>query len=225
MKSRSIQYFRIILWIGVYSLIITILVSTGLRLNMLSDFRATHNWPSTSSIDYKYARYPIMTLAHIIPGALFIIAGLFQFNRTFRNKHPGVHKRIGKFYLLLGCIVGITALIMGITFQFGGIVETIAVTLFGLFFLYSLINAYYYAKKKNFMMHREWMIRGYSLGLAVATMRPIIGLFFALTDIAFSNFFGYVFWLAFIPHILVAEWWIRYTRKDRKQSLQNKRAT
>src|SRR2546426_5373850 len=36
-----------------------------------------------------------------------------------------------------------------------------------------------HALRREFAQHREWMIRGYAIGLAVATIRPIMGTFFA----------------------------------------------
>jgi hypothetical protein len=67
------------------------------------------------------------------------------------------------------------------------------------------------------------MIRAFSIGLAVGTMRPVIGLFIAFTDIQFSSFFGYTFWFAFIVHFTVAELWINYTRQQ--PFTQNNQAT
>jgi uncharacterized membrane protein len=115
-------------------------------------------------------------------------------------------------YLLLGFVVGITAIIMGLLVRFGGIVETSAVTIFGFYFIFSLLKAYRHIRNKKYNLHREWMIRAFSIGLAVGTMRPVIGLLIAFTDIPFSNFFGYTFWFAFIVHFTVAELWISYTR-------------
>jgi hypothetical protein len=51
--------------------------------------------------------------------------------------------------------------------------------------------------------------------LAVATMRPIVGVFFAtsrLTRLTPQEFFGTAFWLGFTLHLIAAEVWIHYTR-------------
>ena len=54
------------------------------------------------------------------------------------------------------------------------------------------------------------MIRGYAIGLAVATIRPIIGLFFAAAVIRGHapdphQFFGTAFWLGFTLTLMAAE--------------------
>jgi hypothetical protein len=64
-------------------------------------------------------------------------------------------------------------------------------------------------------LHRERMIRAFSLGLAVATVRPIVGAFFAtrsVTHLPPAEFFGIAFWLCFTIHLIAAEAWINYTR-------------
>ena len=58
------------------------------------------------------------------------------------------------------------------------------------------------------------MIRGYAIGLAVATVRPIVGVFFAtsrLTGLTPHDFFGIAFWLGFTLSLATAEMWLRYT--------------
>ncbi|HEV2664897.1 MAG TPA: hypothetical protein VG324_08300, partial [Blastocatellia bacterium] len=60
-----------------------------------------------------------------------------------------------------------------------------------------------------------WMIRAFSIGLAVATIRPIIAVFFAtspLTGLTPHEFFGAAFWTGFSLHLIAAEVWIRRTR-------------
>jgi len=59
------------------------------------------------------------------------------------------------------------------------------------------------------------MIRAFAIGLAVATIRPIVGAFFAtrmLTHLTPHDFFGTAFWLGFTMHLIAAEIWINYTR-------------
>ncbi len=61
----------------------------------------------------------------------------------------------------------------------GGLNQAVATTLFALFFLFALGKAYWHVIRRHIARHREWMIRAFAIGLAVATIRQIIGLFFA----------------------------------------------
>ncbi len=209
---RNEKLYRALLWTGTVILIITLFVSTFMRTSGINDFYRTGLYPPVGDIEYGYARNPLLTLLHILPGALFIVLGALQFMRPLRHNYPAIHRRTGRIYLAIGFLVGITALIMSVKIRFGGIAESSAVILFSSFFLYSLIRAYRHIRRKEFDKHREWMIRAYSIGIAVATMRPLIGLFFAFTSLPFNKFFGPSFWIAFILHSIVAEWWIHYTR-------------
>lgn len=216
---RNEKLFRTLLWTGIAILIITLFVSTFLRVTGISEFYRTGNYPPPNAIEYGYARNPLLTLLHILPGAFFIVLGAMQFMRPLRQHYPAIHRRTGRIYIVIGFLVGITALIMSVQIAFGGIVESAAVIPFGSFFLYSLARAYRHIRRKQYDDHREWMIRAYSIGIAVATMRPLIGLFFAFTSLPFNKFFGPCFWMAFILHSIVAEWWIRYTRPSQKKQI------
>jgi H+/Cl- antiporter ClcA len=95
--------------------------------------------------------------------------------------------------------------------------EKSATVLFGAFFLVALGRALWHARHREFAQHREWMIRGYAVGLAVATIRPIMGAFFAAAVLRGrvpqpSQFFGTAFWIGFSVQTIVAELWIRSTR-------------
>lgn len=95
--------------------------------------------------------------------------------------------------------------------------EKAAIALFGMFFLISLGKALWHALRREFAKHREWMIRGYAIGLAVAAIRPIMGGFFAAALMSGQapqpkEFFGTAFWIGFTLQTIAAEIWINYTR-------------
>ncbi len=59
------------------------------------------------------------------------------------------------------------------------------------------------------------MIRAFVIGLAVATIRPSVGVFFvtrSITHLMPHDFFDTAFWLGFIMQLIAAEIWINYTR-------------
>ena len=100
----------------------------------------------------------------------------------------------------------------------GGLTQAVATTMFALLFLFALGKAYWHIRRREIAQHREWMIRAFAIGLAVATIRPIIGLFFAssrLSGLTPDMFFGIAFWIGFVLHLAAAEAWIRWTRPMR----------
>jgi len=85
-----------------------------------------------------------------------------------------------------------------------------------------------YPEAREIALHREWMIRGFATGLAVAAIRPIIGFFFAtspLTGLTPHEFFGTAFWIGFVLSLMAAEAWIHVTATQRYGMATASRAT
>ena len=56
------------------------------------------------------------------------------------------------------------------------------------------------------------MLPAFAVGIAVAAIRPIVGIFFTtarLTHLTPHDFFGIAFWLGFTVTILATEVWLR----------------
>src|SRR4051812_38952829 len=60
------------------------------------------------ALDAIFARYPLLTLIHILPALLFMILGPLQFVSTIRLRHPQWHRWSGRVYLLCSVVVGLT---------------------------------------------------------------------------------------------------------------------
>ncbi len=114
-------------------------------------------------------------------------------------------------------VIGLTALLMStVKPSVGGLNQAAAAILFAFVFLFALVIAFKYARQGSFALHREWMIRAYAIGLAIATIRPIIGVFFATSRFSHltpREFFGTAFWIGFVVHLILAEVWIDRTRQ------------
>jgi uncharacterized membrane protein len=170
-----------------------------------------------ADLDAHFAGKRSLVLTHILPAMLFMILGPLQFVRGLRSRHPQVHRWSGRIFLAASAVVGVSGLKLAFGKTIGGLDEKAAITLFGTFFLISLAKALWHALRREFAQHREWMIRGYAIGLAVATIRPIMGTFFAVALMSGhkpqpAEFFGTAFWIGFTLQSIAAEIWINYTR-------------
>jgi uncharacterized membrane protein len=167
------------------------------------------------ALDSMFAYYPYLTLIHILPGLLFMILGPLQFNPTLRVRNVRWHRCSGRVFLICSGIIGLSALVMSLGMPaIGGANQAAATTLFGSFFLFALGKAFWHIRRREIRLHREWMIRGFATGLAVAAIRPIIGFFFAtspLTRLTPHEFFGIAFWIGFVVSLMAAETWIHLT--------------
>lgn len=130
---------------------------------------------------------------HAAAALLFVAIGPFQFNTSFRNKHPLVHKRLG--YVFAVCTV-ITAVTGGTTMsratELGSLVRAISplMSIGSLTALAISINA---ARSKKFQSHRRWMMRSAAIGYSVMYTRfplpSLVGPFVHSPDQAISYSF------------------------------------
>jgi uncharacterized membrane protein len=177
-----------------------------------------------TALDDLFAHYPVLTLIHIVPGLLFMLLGPFQFSSTIRARHLRWHRWSGRVFVACGFVIGISALVMSFGMPaIGGVNQAAATTLFGSYFLLALCRAFWLILRREVARHREWMIRAFSIGLAVATIRPIMGIFFAtsrFSGLTPREFFGIAFWIGFFLHLMAAEAWIHATTHETQSRQQ-----
>ena len=166
-------------------------------------------------MDDIFAQHPALTLIHIVPGLFFMVLGPIQFSRSIRARHLWWHRLSGRVFVVCGSVIGISALVMSFAMKaIGGVNQAASTILFSIFFLFALCKAFWHIRRREIALHREWMIRAFAIGLAVATIRPIVGIFFAtspLTGLTPREFFGTAFWIGFVLHLIAAEGWIHAT--------------
>ena len=211
MSSESKNRNRFI-WIAVVILAAIGVAAAIRRTLIIENIIASFSPPKYPGFDAGFARHKLLTLLHILPGSLFMISGPLIFIKKLRLRHVSLYKWVRVIFFISAYITGVTALGISWTVSIGGANETAAATLFAIFFLYSLTRALINISKEHFELYREWTLRAFAVGLAIATVRPIVGLFFALSSLSPHEFFGIAFWLGFTMHLIIAEAWIRHTK-------------
>ena len=214
MKPRP-AVIRILWLLTLVLALIGVGIAIRRMLHLFAPSPAPSNFPEAAALDSGFARHPVLTMIHIVPGLLFMALGPLQFIRKLRTRRPRLHRWTGRVVVVSGLIIGGTALVMSPQMAIGGANETAATMLFASVFLFALVRAFLCIRRRRFALHREWMIRAFAIGLAVATIRPIMGVFFAtsrITHLTPHDFFGTAFWLGFTMQAMAAEIWINYTR-------------
>ncbi|MGH9160100.1 MAG: DUF2306 domain-containing protein, partial [Vicinamibacteraceae bacterium] len=169
-----------LLWLLTLVLVlISVAMVTRRTLTLFGLISAPSALSGSAPLDAAFIRYAPLTMLHILPGLIFVGLGPLQFVTTLRTRRPRLHRRVGRIVLVSGLVTGVTALAMTMQMAIGGATERAATVLFGLLFLFALGRAFVCIRRRQVVLHREWMIRAFSLGLAVATVRPIVGAFFA----------------------------------------------
>ena len=108
---------------------------------------------------------------HITTSLLVLVAGLLQFLPVLARRGPGLHQRLGKFY-----IIGILALaapsgLILARFANGGLVAQVGFTLQCLVWWLCTWRAYRAARQHQWLLHVNWMLRSYAVTLAALALR------------------------------------------------------
>ncbi len=97
-----------LVWTGV-----TILVVIGIAAAVIRALRLMFGGvPSPQAFDAGFSQHAILTLIHIVPGALFMAVGPFQFMPSIRTRRLWQHRWSGRVFVAAGYIIGISALLM-----------------------------------------------------------------------------------------------------------------
>ena len=190
--------------------------------------RLAADWPrildgTVPGDDYaqRYVAHPWLAYLHIAPGVIYLLGAPLQLTRRFRTRHYAVHRRLGRVLLSCAVLSGVLAMLFGLLYSWGGVLEASASLVFGAWFVACLVLAFRAIRAHDVIRHRRWMIRAFAVGVGIGTIRIWIGLFTALTisrnggpeglTLPDQLTFGLSFWLAFSMHIALGEWWLRRT--------------
>lgn len=113
-------------------------------------------------------------LPHVLAGLVAIVLGPLQFWPRIRNRRPSIHRLTGRIYLsaiLVGSLAGMAlaaASPSGLPYRAGLFCLACA-------WLATSAMAFIAIKRRNFVQHREWMIRSYVVTFAFVTFRLVVG--------------------------------------------------
>ena len=163
--------------------------------------------------ELNLATSPIANVSHRIFGLAFYVIGMAQFNRRLRAKNPSWHRWCGRLYIAFAALVVVTATILAVRHAFAGQIEQIGVLLMNGLFGVLVIAGLVKARRRNFVAHREYMMRGFAVALVIAVHRPFFGGGLLLFDLPHEALFVISGAAAFSVCIICAEIWIRRSRK------------
>jgi uncharacterized membrane protein YozB (DUF420 family) len=213
-----------IVWFGLTVLIASVLVFAAIRFAVDVPNITTGRLPHPDDFEYRYARYPWLAYAHILPGIVYLLLAPLQLWRGFRSRHLRWHRRIGRVAIVSGLLSGSFAIVFGSFQAFGGPLESAAAVIFGTWFIVALTVAYRSIRRRDVRRHRRWMIRAFAVGLAVGTIRAWIGLLSGLGPVDLRDSFAISFWIAFLMHVAAAEVWLAWRPEPSGQDVRTTRS-
>ena len=175
----------------------------------------SNNAAEFARIDESFARYPAVTLLHVVPGGLFLLLAPLQLVRGIRRRFPAWHRWSGRALLVTGTVTALTGMFFGILMPFGGAGEALIIAIVGTLFLVAAFNAWRAIRRRDVTTHRRWMLRAFAVMLGVPLTRVIgtpIDIAFVGSGLAPGPVFVIDLWVAWAIAIGGAEWWIRRRR-------------
>lgn len=168
-----------------------------------------------ASFDARFARHRGATLAHVLPGALFLVLAMLQLSARVRSRRPRLHRWTGRLAILAGVASASAGLWFGLAMPHAGAAEAVPVATFGTLFLLALANGYRAIRARDRARHREWMVRAFALAAGIATVRLVaLPLDLLLTPPGYAprTIFVISLWLGWVATLAMAELWLARTR-------------
>ncbi len=107
--------------------------------------------------------YPTIVAVHAISGAVYLTFAPLQFIGRIRSRHLDYHRWVGRGLVLIGLVVGLTALFIGLVIPFSGWSEAVVIALFGSLFIFCLFQGFRHIRAKRVDLRREWMLRAFTI--------------------------------------------------------------
>ncbi|WP_316662623.1 DUF2306 domain-containing protein [Gilvirhabdus luticola] len=148
--------------------------------------------------------YIIAFYTHIFLGGLALLSGFSQFFKILRRKYLGIHKVLGKVYIISVLLSGTAGLCIAF-FAEGGFIASTGFAALAVLWLFTTVKAYSSIKNKDIARHQQWMVRSYALCFAAVTLRIYMPLFLGVLGMDFIPAYKIIAWLCWVPNLLVAE--------------------
>ena len=178
-------------------------------LYMLSDVLAENGLLARKSDDVKInIVWAFQFKVHIYLGGIALLTGWSQFIKKWRNKRLNFHRFLGKIYIIVVLLSGISGLYIA-NYAEGGIIAQLGFSGLALAWLYTTTKAYLTIRRKEIDNHQKWMIRSYALTFAAVTLRIWLPMFQNGFGMEFNDAYVIIAWLCWVPNIIWAQWKVK----------------
>jgi hypothetical protein len=160
----------------------------------------------------RFFASPLPVVMHILSASLYAIVGAFQFVPSFRRRRRSWHRAAGWLLIPCGLAAGLSGLWMTLFYPWpdgdGELLYGLRL-LFGSGMVLSIIFGVVAIRRRDFIGHGVWMIRGYAIGLGAGTqvLTLLAGELIAGPPSEFSR--ALLMGAAWVINLAVAEWIIR----------------
>lgn len=163
---------------------------------------------SNTGMQHHFANRPVPTYLHFVFGPLALAIGGFQFFAVVRSRTPKLHRYFGRLYVVSCLSSAVGGFLMALNTTEGPVAMAGFMGL-AVGWVITTGMGYRKARARQFMQHREWMIRSFSLTFAAVTLRLYLPLFLGGFAMPFNEAYPIIAFLCWVPNLVMAEWIIR----------------
>ncbi len=161
----------------------------------------------------RFREYPWARMLHMIPGIIFYVCLPLQFMRSVRNRYRRLHRISGYLVLLSSAFLVFTGFVFAFIHPYVGFKEQVPTVFFSIIYVVCIWKAMSHVYQRNFLLHREWMVRVFSMGLGIYTVRVFYSFFLHFSDQPSTEFFATSFWIGMAFNLVVSEIWVNISRE------------
>ncbi|MES2616762.1 MAG: DUF2306 domain-containing protein [Bacteroidota bacterium] len=154
----------------------------------------------------KYFNYKWILIAHITAGGGSLILGIVQFWKKLRTYNWKLHRIIGFLYLLAVLVSSFCAVVLAFTTSYKvNLPYAFSLQIWVSVWISATLLAYFFAIKKKFKLHEEWMIRSYLVTMAFVISGLILKTSFIQNLGSFEDISPSLFWLGWAVPLYIYE--------------------
>jgi hypothetical protein len=209
-KSKRIKLL-LYLVLGYFSYLMLLITLQYIPINFNAAFLGV------KQVEIEHPYYQISFFTHVYTSIFTVFIGFVQFSKTLRNKFPLVHRNIGKCYIgIILIFSGPTGLVMGVHAN-GGFYSKLSFCILSVLWIFFTLLAYVHARKKNWVLHKNYMYRSYALTLSAVSLRLFKWMIVGAFSLPPMDTYQIVAWLGWVINLLIAEYIIRFNSKKKAE--------
>ncbi len=115
---------------------------------------------------------PLPAVLHIAAVTLFSLLGALQFAPRIRNAYPKWHRWTGRAVVPVGLIAALSGLWLAHFYDLpptDGTALYLTRLIVGVWMIFALCRGYLAIRARDIETHRNWMLRGYAIGMGAGT--------------------------------------------------------
>jgi uncharacterized membrane protein len=158
----------------------------------------------------RFVTSPLPVVLHIVSATVFCLLGALQFAPTLRRR--AWHRRAGRVVVPAGIVAAASGLWMAVRYDLPASDNEVLMAMrlvVGTGMLAALVLAVAAVRRRDFVRHRNWMMRGYAIGIGagtqVLTTLPWVLAFGQPSPMVRAGLMG----AGWAINLAVAEWFIR----------------